>query len=229
MKDPTTFQLEVAVNKHLHQLDHNFILNQDELDELYDHLISEVEVLTQKGLSDQEAFEISKMRLGDGTLLQSEYKKVKPISDIYKYLLAGLTTLFCIQLIRPLVNLFDHLSVRLFNLLSIDIHIYIVIDITIKCLLVLLPPYLLLRLLEKTKFNKYFFLGFLIFSQLMIPAFSFLQSIVYSNRYHNYRDFHPWNTIFLSTDRLLLIAYFLMAVLTSLVCLKKGKTLLFSE
>ncbi len=79
MEAPNQFQLELAVDGYLQQLQTKGNYTQDDIMELKSHLLDNVDELKQKQLSDEEAFIIAKKRLGKDEVLHAEYKKVNGI------------------------------------------------------------------------------------------------------------------------------------------------------
>ena len=84
------FDLRLEVDTYVSRLDNNLLLSSEESDELRDHFHCQVEELAELGLSEAEAFQVSKMRFGEQALIQTEYHKAKPMKMIYKYLMVGL-------------------------------------------------------------------------------------------------------------------------------------------
>ena len=64
------FDLRIEVDTYVNRLDNNLLLNGEESDELRDHFHCQVEELAEIGLSEAEAFEVSKMRFGEQQLIQ---------------------------------------------------------------------------------------------------------------------------------------------------------------
>jgi hypothetical protein len=76
METPGQFQLELAVDSYLQQLQLNGNYTPDDIEELKSHLLDEVDDLQQKQLNKEEAFMVAKKRLGKDEVLNREYTKV---------------------------------------------------------------------------------------------------------------------------------------------------------
>jgi len=93
-KDSTLVQL---VNKYVSALNDNDLLSKADQLEIVDHLMSESENLILKGLSTNEAFAVAKMRFGDVSILEEEYKKVKPWHGILRAFTYALMVVLIVQ------------------------------------------------------------------------------------------------------------------------------------
>lgn len=105
------FQLDKAIKKWYGQFKTNFIYDQSDLLELKDHLVNEIDNLTNSGLSEEEAFFIATNRLGDKEKLNKEFSKVNH-NNIWKYRLlwmaAGIVSFFILNNLSVLIsNLFS--------------------------------------------------------------------------------------------------------------------------
>ena len=76
MEAPNQFQLELAIDGYLQQLQSGGNYSHDDIMELKNHLLENVVELKQKQLSAEESFMIAKKRLGKEDQLNEEYKKV---------------------------------------------------------------------------------------------------------------------------------------------------------
>lgn len=76
METPNQFQLELAIDGYLQQLQSKGNYTQDDILELKSHLLENTDELAKKQLSEEEAFIIAKKRLGKEEELNVEYKKV---------------------------------------------------------------------------------------------------------------------------------------------------------
>lgn len=81
METSNQFQLEIAVDNYLLQLQTNGSYTPDDILELKSHLLDNVDALKQKQLNDEESFIIACKRLGKEELLHTEYRKVN--GDIF--------------------------------------------------------------------------------------------------------------------------------------------------
>jgi hypothetical protein len=75
METPGKFQLELAVDSYLQQLQLKGNYTPDDIEELKSHLLDEVDALQQKQLDKEEAFMVAKKRLGKEEVLNREYTK----------------------------------------------------------------------------------------------------------------------------------------------------------
>lgn len=78
MEQSTEFNLEANLSEYLKELNTHRTISIEEQDELFDHLSCEIEALRDTGLSTEESFLISKKRLGEPTVLSTEYQKANP-------------------------------------------------------------------------------------------------------------------------------------------------------
>lgn len=89
MEQSTEFNLESNLSDYLRELNTNRIISMEEQDELFDHMSCEIEDLRNTGLSTEESFLISRKRLGEPTLLSSEYQKAKPWTRTIQFLVSS--------------------------------------------------------------------------------------------------------------------------------------------
>ncbi len=98
METPGQFQLELAVDSYLQQLQLNGNYTPDDIEELKSHLLDEVDDLQQKQLNKEEAFMVAKKRLGKEDELNREYAKVNGLRfynrDLFITVLSICTFLF---------------------------------------------------------------------------------------------------------------------------------------
>lgn len=98
METSNQFQLELAIDSYLQQLQSKGNYTQDDIMELKNHLQENADELTKKQLSEEEAFIIAQRRLGKEEELNNEYKKINgtifynrdlfvAVLSIYTYLL----------------------------------------------------------------------------------------------------------------------------------------------
>lgn len=229
MTPSESFDLSLAIDHYISRLDHNLLLNGQESDEIRDHFHCEVEELVDLGLSEEEAFEVSRLRFGENHLIQQEFNKIRPKVPVYKYLFAALTVILCIQFIKALTSLSDQLSVRLLNLLQMQAQTYIIIDFIVKGLFMILLPLFIFKILYRGSFSPRIFITLLTSGFSLIPLIHYLTKIIYVNGHQNFREYYPWNSLFQNTMTLHLVAFFLLIILTSVFFLRKGKELLLSR
>ena len=110
MESSTHFDLQVAITEHLQEIDQNHLLNHEEWDELFDHFLEDAEALTEKGLTEREAFAVSKLRFGETTLVRQEYERVKPFGHLRKTVIACFLGIFTFFLISSLISTLSLLS-----------------------------------------------------------------------------------------------------------------------
>lgn len=107
------FQLDQAIKKWNEQFKTNFVYAQSDLLELKDHLINEIDNLTNSGLSEEEAFFIATNRIGDKEKLNKEFSKVN-YNNIWKYRLLWMAVGIV------LLYVFNNISFLISNLLSVN-------------------------------------------------------------------------------------------------------------
>jgi hypothetical protein len=78
------FKLQLAVDNFIDNLSSKRTTTQADLKELQSHLHDTTQTLTQQGLSEREAFEVAKLRLGTTEELSTEYEKVNGINMLNK-------------------------------------------------------------------------------------------------------------------------------------------------
>jgi hypothetical protein len=78
------FQLDTAINSLLHEVSEKGTLTSEDSRELKSHLNDSVHQLIHKGLTEEEAFEVAKMRLGNKEELAHEFEKVNGTSLVNK-------------------------------------------------------------------------------------------------------------------------------------------------
>ena len=78
------FHLETAINGLLHLVSEKGTLTSEDSRELKSHINDTVHDLIQKGLTEEEAFEVAKLRLGNNEELAYEFEKVNGTSLVNK-------------------------------------------------------------------------------------------------------------------------------------------------
>ncbi len=78
------FQLKLAINNFIASISTKGTITIDDEQDLTNHLFDTVESLTAKGLSEQEAFEVAKLRMGNTNQLVLEYQKVNGTNMLNK-------------------------------------------------------------------------------------------------------------------------------------------------
>lgn len=150
------FNLGLEVETYLGRLDNNLLLDAEESDELFDHFHCEVEELTLLGLSEQEAFEVSKLRFGEQAIIQTEFKKVKPLKTVYKHLLTGLFLFFSIRLIVSIIHLFSILNIFIVDFWVVNSSNARYFDLGMKLVAMISLTGGLFYWLKKGKISRYF-------------------------------------------------------------------------
>jgi hypothetical protein len=85
MEHTGTFDLEKEIENY--SLSINAALSDSDRLELVDHFRNETDDLMQKGLSQEEAFIISRFRFGDRQMIQDEFRKTKPVFTLHQVVL----------------------------------------------------------------------------------------------------------------------------------------------
>lgn len=155
MAKAAPFNLGLEVETYLSRLDNNLLLDTEESDELFDHFHCEVEELTTLGLSEQEAFEVSKLRFGEQAVIQTEFKKAKPLKAVYKHLLTGLFLFFSLRLMVSIVYLTSVLNLLIADYWNISTSLAPYFDFAIRGILLILLAASVVFVLKKGKLNKY--------------------------------------------------------------------------
>ncbi len=115
MEQSTEFNLESNLSDYLRELNTNRIISMEEQDELFDHMSCEIEALRDTGLSTEESFLISRKRLGEPTLLSSEYQKAKPWTRTIQFLVSAVV--FVLGL-KAIFNMMTITSMSVIGLLT---------------------------------------------------------------------------------------------------------------
>lgn len=142
MEQSTEFNLEANLSDYLRELNTNRIISVEEQDELFDHLSCEIEALRDTGLSTEESFLISRKRLGEPTVLSSEYQKAKPWTRTVQFVVSAVV--FVLGL-KAIFNMMTITSLSVTGLLTqvpiIDMEVFKTwgdIVLQISCLVVCL-------------------------------------------------------------------------------------------
>lgn len=149
------FNLGLEVETYLNRLDNNLLLDTEESDELFDHFHCEVEELTTLGLSKQEAFEVSKLRFGEQAIIQTEFKKAKPLKAVYKHLLTALFLFFSLRLMTSIVYLASAVNIVIVDYCNISISWAPYFDFAVKISILVFLFASVVVVLKKGKLNKY--------------------------------------------------------------------------
>lgn len=115
------FQLNHAVNKLVASISTKGTVTIEDEKELSTHLFETVELLTKKGLSEEEAFEIAKIRLGKKDELANEFQKVNGINLLNKewvFIFIGVALAFIVKLITHVSSFY---SVKLVSNESLNV------------------------------------------------------------------------------------------------------------
>lgn len=132
MEPTKPFDLGLEVDTYVNRLDNNLLLNSEESDELRDHFHCEVEELSELGLSEAEAFEVSKMRFGKQQLIRTEYHKAKPMKMIYRYIMVGLLLFFSLRLVEVVIGSCSVVMFFLIDQLNVPLQTANIIDFGLK-------------------------------------------------------------------------------------------------
>lgn len=221
------FDLRIEVDTYVNRLDNNLLLNGEETDELRDHFHCQVEELSELGLSEAEAFEVSKMRFGERQLIQTEFHKAKPMKIIYRYLMVGLLLLFSLELIEALIAYCSAFMFILIDQLHVSFQTASIIDLGIKgSLLVSLSFCIYFRLKRGTisKWLLWFIPVMSIVAQLTVPAlFNFGMS------YDSSVYFSIAGKAIMNSKIIMVISYLLSVGLFFVLWHRNGKSLRLSN
>lgn len=99
------FDLNQNIENWRRELRGNPSMSQEDVDELVSHLQDEIENLTGRGLSEEEAFWVARRRLGDASALSVEFSKVNRAAIWRQRLLWLLTGYFLLTMVPQLVKL----------------------------------------------------------------------------------------------------------------------------
>ena len=110
----------------------------EETDELRDHFHCQVEELSELGLSEAEAFEVSKMRFGERQLIQTEFHKAKPMKMISRYLMVGLLLFFSVRLVEVVISHCSAIMFLLINKFNVSMKTANVVDLGLKASLLII-------------------------------------------------------------------------------------------
>lgn len=148
------FDLRLEVDTYVNRLDNNLLLSSEESDELRDHFHCQVEELVELGLSETEAFQVSKMRFGEQALIQKEYHKAKPMKMMYRYIMVGLLLLFGLRFINTLVTYSSAVMFVLMSKWEVPFKTASAIDLGLKASLILLLAASIFSGLKKGKISR---------------------------------------------------------------------------
>ena len=103
------FQLSNAVNSFIASISSKGTLTAEDEKELSNHLYYSVETLAKNGLSDEEAFEVAKIRLGKKDEIAEEFQKVNGVNMLNKewvFIFIGIGLAFTAKLITFLPTIY---------------------------------------------------------------------------------------------------------------------------
>ncbi|NRB47025.1 MAG: hypothetical protein HRU41_05090 [Saprospiraceae bacterium] len=219
MASAKPFDLRIEVDTYVSRLGDNFLLNSEESNELRDHFHCQVEELAKLGLSDKEAFEVSKMRFGKQSIVREEYKKIKPFGELSRYLIVAILLLFFTRIV---INSFHFLSsVSLMCTLEFNIHTALLryFDLGLKTLFVAWATWIIFRHLKRQKLNKV-----LLFSIPFLSLFSevfFLTVGTFLFERYNGTGSGVYRQLFDNSSYLILCYYLFLIVLFVLLWRKE--------
>ncbi|PHN05937.1 hypothetical protein [Flavilitoribacter nigricans] len=115
MEHPTEFDLQLAINNFIREIDRRQVFDRDQLDELYDHFTEETASLTALGLNEREAFTVSKLRFGEAAVIRREYERVQPVDGAGQKIIFGFMGFFMIGFGYSLVSAAHQLVTSLYR------------------------------------------------------------------------------------------------------------------
>ena len=145
-------------------------ITEDNLKELEAHLLDEIDALTEKGLSEEEAFLVAKYRIGDKEELSKEFKKVNK----FNYWLDKLTPYLIGAIVFTLVSKFySSISILSYFLVhSIELYVPIIVPSLIIYSSLILALFYGFKYYKKVKLKLKIWTWALIL--LAIPVFNLL-------------------------------------------------------
>lgn len=155
MESGPHFDLQLAIELYLQDIDQDHLLDRDEKNELFDHFLSGTEELMQQGYSEEEAFEHCKAGFGETDLISREYARARPFRVSLIAAAGGLLLFFSIPIINSLMLLIAAISYRGGQLLDIPIRWISIGNLALMVLLLGgIGAYLLDRLKKRPYFRK---------------------------------------------------------------------------
>ncbi len=97
MEQKSSFNIEEEVNSWAGSLKDKPVLTESDVEEMKNHLYDSCEALMEKGLSEEEAFMVAKMRMGDSPELDEAFREAnQPVIQMRRsmYILAGVLVYF---------------------------------------------------------------------------------------------------------------------------------------
>ncbi|MCB0633342.1 MAG: hypothetical protein R2824_17725 [Saprospiraceae bacterium] len=150
------FHLQSAILQYIQRIDLEHLLDQDEREELFDHLLSETEALMETGLSEREALAVSKLRFGEIALISQQYEQVKPLGSVRKNLISGIMLFFMVTGLSSLLQMISIGSLVLFDELQIAPTFIRILDFGIKFMVFGgLLAYAITRIRQRQLFRSY--------------------------------------------------------------------------
>lgn len=219
------FDLGLEVETYLNRLDNNLLLDTEESDQLFDHFHCEVEELTLLGLSEQEAFEVSKLRFGEQAVIQTEFKKVKPLKAVYKHLLTGLFLFFSLRLMISIVYLASVLNLLIADYWNISTSLAPYLDFAIRGILLILLAASVVLVLKKGKLNKYLLFAIPFISLICHVSLRFVHYQVLFQRKELY--LRLMNQYAINSEIIMLISYLFLIGATFFLWRKNRSSLQF--
>lgn len=137
MHTPDHFHLNEAIEAYLRQINRHNLLNQEEREEIQDHLITQTEALQSEGLNEQEAFSLAVRQFGKSALIHKEYKKMKPFYSVRKAAIAASLLTFSFIFIAGLLNALSLLTSLISQKFSLPPSANNYLDIVLKILVLL--------------------------------------------------------------------------------------------
>lgn len=104
MHKPNPFNLDEAIEAHIREINYRNVLQEEECDEIFDHLLSDTETFMAEGLSEREAFALSIKSFGDTELISYEFERSRPFWSLKSQLVTGLMLFFTVLFITQFIH-----------------------------------------------------------------------------------------------------------------------------
>ncbi len=219
------FDLGLEVETYLNRLDNNLLLDTEESDELFDHFHCEVEELTTLGLSEQEAFEVSKLRFGEQAVIQTEFKKAKPLKAVYKHLLTGLFLFFSLRLMTSTVYLASAVNILIVDYCNISTSWASYFDFATKISILVFLFAGVINVIKKEKLNKYWLFAVPLLSLVCYIFIRFSHYLVLAYRKETY--YRLMSQYAVNSEIIMLISYLFLIGIAFIIWKKHRSSLQF--
>lgn len=114
MESTGTFDLEKEIEGYSFSISAGQLAPSDRL-ELMDHFREETNDLIQKGLSQEEAFVVSRLRFGDRQMISDEFRKAKPVFTLNQVIFKSVFLCVSFAMVLSISHYFSFLSVEWFS------------------------------------------------------------------------------------------------------------------